>query len=177
MNYRAELVACSKLIIGNARAFLWLVQNILFPALCIPGKLGWPAGFLWFLMLMSLLLLVWQDTHHKHNLDQTERTQYDSVIVVNNSDFFFWKKNKQYLLLSHWVCSHRGGRKEDGVNFFKSDCFQVLQFSRNHKPHGVLGLVDILNYFNYLSVPPYPAHKIVSLWFEEFAWIISLDVE
>lgn len=169
MIYRAGLVACTKLIIGNARVFLWLVQNILFPALLIPGKPGWPATRLPLVSNVNVIASAGMEIHHKRSLDQTERTRYDSIIVVNTSVFFFWKKNKQYLLLSHWVCSHRGGRKEEGVKFFKSDCFQVLHFSRNHKPHGILGLVDILNYFNYLSVPPYPARRIVSLWFEEFA--------
>lgn len=51
----------------------------------------------------------------------------------------------------------------------KCDCFQVLHFSRNQKPHGALWLVDVLNYSNYLVVPPYPAHRIVSKWFKKFA--------
>lgn len=43
MIYRAGLVACTKLIIGNARLFLQPVQSILFPALRSSGKPGWPA--------------------------------------------------------------------------------------------------------------------------------------
>lgn len=136
---------------------------------------GLQAGFLWFLMLMSLLLLgLTADS------PQTQFGSYRKAKIRQHYSrqsfrflFFFYiffeRKTKQYLLLSHWVCSHRGGRKDEGVKFFKSDCFQVLHFSRNHKPHGILGLVDILNYLNYLSVPPYPARRIVSLWFEEFA--------
>lgn len=43
MIYRAGLVACVKLIIGNARVVQRLVQDILSLALQTPGKPGWPA--------------------------------------------------------------------------------------------------------------------------------------
>lgn len=60
-----------------------------------------------------------------------------------------------------FAATEREGMKRR-MKFFKSNCFQVLHFSRNQKPHSVLWLVDVLNYFNYLMVPPYPARRIVS---------------
>lgn len=74
MIYDGRSVACSKLIIGNARVVLQVVQDTLSLALQIPEKPGWPATsrFLWFLMLMSLLSLVWQGPRHKPASDRTK---------------------------------------------------------------------------------------------------------
>lgn len=144
MIYGGLSVACLKLIIGNARVVLQLVQDTLSLALQIPGKLGWPATsrFLWFLMLMSLLFLVWQGPCHKPALEQTKRRRGENI--PSAPVFCFFLKEQITPMLRYFyphgeVCCHKEQKgMRSRIRYFKSNCFQVLCFSRNYKPHSVL---------------------------------------
>lgn len=86
---------------------------------------GLQPGFLWLLMLMSLLLLVRQEIHHKPSWNQTERPRYDTMILVSHSDFYFFLKEKQ-TVFSLVPLSLFPQRRKDRR---RGDIFQIWLFS------------------------------------------------
>lgn len=164
MIYDGRSVACLKLIIGNARVVLQVVQDTLSLALQIPEKPGWPATsrFLWFLMLMSLLLLLWQGPRHKPALDRTKTRRGDSNPSAPVFVFCFFLRNKSLLCCDIFIPTVKfvatESKKEWGAG---SDISNSIVFECSASPgitnHTVYyGLVDVLNYSNNLMVPPLP---------------------
>lgn len=153
MIYRAGLVACVKWILGNARVVQWLIQDIFSLALRTPGKPGWPVDELPLVSDVNVIAfagMTWPPPQPKLGSNKSCDSREEITLFTR-------------VFLSHGgvVAAEKEGMKWK-MTFFKFDCSQVLHFSRNQKPHSVLWLEDVLNYFNYLMVPPYTAHRIVS---------------
>lgn len=156
MIYNGRSVAYLKLIIGNARVVLWLVQDTLSLTLSIAGKLGWLAtsSFLWF---------CWYDRGlaAKPASDRRKSKRDDSI---PSSPFFLCfvfpsgtnHSNGCDILIPamKFLATERGGGTGSDIsNSIVFECSASPGIT-NHTLY--YGSVDVLNYFNNLMVPPLP---------------------
>lgn len=130
-------------------------------------------------MLMSLLLPVWQELHHKHALDQTKGTCCDGVIMLHNSAR--QKERKLLLSVSAYFCpilkfvpTEKEGmkRRTDIFKLFSST--SLFQKSQTTRCITVSGCSELLRLLNGSSLPSpqncfivvlkvYPSH-LVGYW-------------
>lgn len=134
------------------------LSKIYFPWLSRPLENlgGLQPGFLWFLMLMSLLLLVWQELHHNCGLGQTKGASCDSRIQLHISEE---NKNSVFIrvFLSHCgVCCHKEGRNEEEDEIFQVQLFlstSLFQKSETTRCIMVSGCFELLQLLNGSSLP------------------------
>lgn len=165
MIYREGLVACEKINNRKCKGIPVTCPRYTFPGSPDPWKPGWPATRLPLVCDVNVIAFCWYDRSFTTNAvwvrqkGQAVIALYSAIIQTPKNSL--WCVTGYFCPTVKFVASEREGMKRR-IKFFKSDCFRLLHFSRNHKPHSALWLVDVLNYFNYLMVPPYAAHRIVS---------------